>query len=70
MIFQALEGFNVGSAEKAVRINAVGSGLEMDDLAVVLRSKYLQALLIPKVQSAKDIQFIARMIDSIAPEAK
>ncbi|RUS31775.1 hypothetical protein BC938DRAFT_477106 [Jimgerdemannia flammicorona] len=37
-------------------------GLEYDDLNVV-------AIVIPKVQSAKDVQFVVRMIDSVAPES-
>eukprot|EP00842_Homolaphlyctis_polyrhiza_P003141 jgi/Hompol1/3828/HPOL_003368-RA len=69
MVFSALETFSVGKSEKAVRINSVGSGLEMDDLNVVLRSRNLQALLIPKVNSAQDIHFVSRMIDSVAPTA-
>ncbi|KAI9209244.1 Pyruvate/Phosphoenolpyruvate kinase-like domain-containing protein [Polychytrium aggregatum] len=68
-VFNAFQTFDVGRAEKAVRINAVGSGLEIDDLNVVLRSKNLQALVIPKVQSARDVEFISRMIDSVAPES-
>ncbi|ORY97979.1 Pyruvate/Phosphoenolpyruvate kinase-like domain-containing protein [Syncephalastrum racemosum] len=51
-------------------MNAVGSGLELDDLNVILRSKRLQAIVIPKVQSAKDIHFVSRMIDSIAIESQ
>jgi citrate lyase subunit beta-like protein len=35
-----------------------------------LHTKRLQAIVIPKVQSAKDIQFVSRMIDSVAPESK
>ncbi|KAI8576677.1 hypothetical protein K450DRAFT_255628 [Umbelopsis ramanniana AG] len=69
MIMDALEASEHGKAEKAVRINAVGSGLELDDLNVVLHTKRLQAIVIPKVQSAKDIQFVSRMIDSVAPES-
>ncbi|KAJ3281555.1 hypothetical protein HK104_011402 [Borealophlyctis nickersoniae] len=69
LVFQALEGFDVGRTEKTVRINAVGSGLEIDDLNVVLRSRNLQALVVPKVQSAKELEFVSRMIDSIAPES-
>ncbi|KAI9105405.1 Pyruvate/Phosphoenolpyruvate kinase-like domain-containing protein [Phlyctochytrium arcticum] len=68
-VFQALESFDIGDTEKTVRINAVGSGLEVDDLNVVLRSKHLDALVVPKVQSAKEVEFISRMIDSIAPES-
>ncbi|RUS14534.1 hypothetical protein BC937DRAFT_93672 [Endogone sp. FLAS-F59071] len=68
MVIDALEASEHGKAEKAVRINAVGSGLEYDDLNVVLHSTRLQAIVIPKVQSAHDIQFVVRMIDSVAPE--
>ncbi|KAF9172704.1 hypothetical protein BGX20_005068 [Mortierella sp. AD010] len=67
MVFDALEASEHRKAEKAVRINAVGSGLEFDDLNVVLRSSRLQAIVIPKVQSAKDIQFVSQMVDSVAP---
>ncbi|KAI8592031.1 Pyruvate/Phosphoenolpyruvate kinase-like domain-containing protein [Geranomyces variabilis] len=69
LVLEALESYDIGSTEKTVRINAVGSGLEIDDLNVVLRSKYLDALVVPKVQSAKDLEFVSRMIDSIAPDA-
>lgn len=69
-VFNALENHDLGKREKAVRINSVGSGLEVDDLSVVLRSKELKAIVIPKVQSAADVLFVARMIDAIAPESK
>ncbi|EPB89877.1 hypothetical protein HMPREF1544_03260 [Mucor circinelloides 1006PhL] len=70
MVIDALEASEHGKAEKAVRINAVGSGHELDDLNVILHSKRLQAIVIPKVQSAKDIQFVSRMIDSVAVESQ
>ncbi|TPX57708.1 hypothetical protein PhCBS80983_g03619 [Powellomyces hirtus] len=69
LVFQALEQYDIGKTEKTVRINAVGSGLEIDDLSVVLRSKYVDALVVPKVQSPKELEFVSRMIDSIAPES-
>ncbi|CAG8745224.1 35229_t:CDS:10, partial [Racocetra persica] len=53
---------------KAVRINAVGSGMELDDLNVILRSKNLEGIVIPKVGSADDVKFVSRMIDLIAPD--
>ncbi|KAI8099536.1 Pyruvate/Phosphoenolpyruvate kinase-like domain-containing protein [Halteromyces radiatus] len=62
----ALEASEHGKAEKAVRINAIGS----DDLNVILHSKRLQAIVIPKVQSAKDIQFVSRMIDAVAVDSQ
>ncbi|OBZ82215.1 Citrate lyase subunit beta-like protein, mitochondrial [Choanephora cucurbitarum] len=70
MVIDALEASEHGKAEKAVRINAVGSGHELDDLNVILHTKRLQAIVIPKVQSAKDIQFVSRMIDSVAVESQ
>lgn len=39
-------------------------------LFLKLHSKRLQAIVIPKVQSAKDIQFVSRMIDSVAIESQ
>ncbi|KAI9009514.1 Pyruvate/Phosphoenolpyruvate kinase-like domain-containing protein [Gaertneriomyces semiglobifer] len=69
LVFQALEQFDTGNTEKTVRINAVGSGFEVDDLNVVLRSKHLEALVVPKVQSAKEVEFVSRMIDSITPDS-
>ncbi|CAO3617485.1 unnamed protein product [Cunninghamella blakesleeana] len=70
MIIDALEASEHGKAEKAVRINAIGSGQELDDLNVILHSKRLQAIVIPKVQSAKDIHFVSRMIDSVAVDSQ
>ncbi|CAG8537770.1 3574_t:CDS:10, partial [Ambispora gerdemannii] len=68
MVFDTLEASVPELSEKAVRINAVGSGLDLDDLNVVLRSSRLQAIVIPKVQTPKDIQFVSRMIDSVATD--
>ncbi|KAH6575859.1 hypothetical protein BASA60_004798 [Batrachochytrium salamandrivorans] len=64
MVFKT---YDVGHSEKAVRINSVGSGLEHDDLKTILRSANLQAIVIPKVHSAKDIHAISQIIDSTAP---
>ena len=40
--------------------------MEIDDLQVILRSKSLQSIVIPKVESQKDIEFVCRMIDSVS----
>ncbi|CAG8449632.1 1901_t:CDS:10 [Diversispora eburnea] len=68
MVFNILEAAVESKSERTVRINAVGSGLELDDLNVMLQSKHLEGIVIPKVRSAKDIQFVSRMIDSVAPD--
>ncbi|ORZ25847.1 Pyruvate/Phosphoenolpyruvate kinase-like domain-containing protein [Absidia repens] len=65
-----IDALEHGKAEKAVRINAIGSGHELDDLNVILHSKRLQAIVIPKVQSAKDVQFVSRMIDAVAVDSQ
>ncbi|KAJ8654414.1 hypothetical protein O0I10_009984 [Lichtheimia ornata] len=70
MVYDALEDSKMENSEKAVRINAVGTGLELDDLNAILSSKQLEAIVIPKVQSANDVNFVARMIDAVALESR
>jgi len=67
-VFNALEKYDLGHKEKAVRINCVSSGLAEEDLKCVLPSSKLEALVITKVNSEKDIHFVCDMIDDIAPE--
>lgn len=70
LVLSALEKHQLHSAcEKAVRINAVGSGLEIDDLQVVLSSNHLEALVIPKVESREQLAFVSHMVNSLAPAA-
>ncbi|KAJ1960121.1 hypothetical protein IWQ62_004351 [Dispira parvispora] len=69
MVFEALKLGTESKSELAVRINAVSSGLAFDDLNVVLQSKQLQAIVIPKVESAKDVNFVCQLIDSLAVES-
>ncbi|KAI9506231.1 Pyruvate/Phosphoenolpyruvate kinase-like domain-containing protein [Coemansia spiralis] len=61
---------NTNAAEIGVRINAVGSGLELDDLNVILQSEKLDAIMIPKVDSHKEVQYTARGIINIRDIAK
>lgn len=56
------------SQEFAVRINSVGSGFELDDLDAILKSKKLDALVLPKVESKNDIQLVCKKIDAISPK--
>ncbi|KAJ2557530.1 hypothetical protein EV175_001289 [Coemansia sp. RSA 1933] len=66
LVLEALAA-NTGGAELGVRINAVGSGLELDDLNVVLRSEHLDVVLVPKVDSHREVQHVAQLIDALAP---
>ena len=62
-IAAALREVDFGRAEKLVRINPVGSGLEADDLAVTLPSQP-DGYVLPKVESAAQIQEIAARLDN------
>ena len=39
----------------------------MDDLNIILRSKSLDAIVIPKVHSTKEIDFVCKMIEFVNP---
>ncbi|KAF8477130.1 citrate lyase subunit beta-like protein [Kalaharituber pfeilii] len=47
-----------GIREQAVRINAIKTGLAEDDLNSVLQSTHVDAIVIPKVETASDITFV------------
>ncbi|THZ06225.1 beta subunit of citrate lyase [Aureobasidium pullulans] len=57
-----------GIKEQAVRINSVDSGYALDDLTQVLKAPNLDALVIPKVNSASDLHFITDVIRHALPE--
>jgi citrate lyase subunit beta-like protein len=50
-----------------VRINAVESGLALDDLTEVLHAPNLDAIVIPKVNSAADLHFVTDVIRHTLP---
>ena len=67
------------SAEQAVRINSIGSGLELDDLESIVReesvylcpltksqvsSPNLDVIVIPKVETARHLSFVGNVIDA------
>jgi citrate lyase subunit beta-like protein len=54
--------------EQAVRINSVDSGYALDDLTQVLKAPNLDALVIPKVNSASDLHFVSDVIRHALPE--
>ena len=63
-IVEALQTLQFGSAEKLVRINPVGSGMEADDLQAVLPA-HPDGLVIPKVGEAQSIQWVSRQIAEV-----
>ena len=58
---QALGSLDFGRAERLARINAVGSGLEADDLAAVL-SAHPDGVVIPKVGDADQVRWVSDQI--------
>lgn len=57
-----------GISEQAVRINGVGTGLALDDLAHVLKSPNIDAVIVPKVNSASDLRFVDNVIRHTLPK--
>jgi citrate lyase beta subunit len=68
-IAAALNDVNFGRAEKLVRINPVGSGLEADDLTITLPA-HPDGYLLPKVEAAGQVQAISARLDAAENEQR
>ncbi len=64
-IAKALRDLDFGRSERVVRLNPIGSGLEQDDLAAVL-SHHPASLMLPKVKSAEQVQWVDRQLEGTA----
>ena len=62
-IAKALQELDFGASEKLARINAVGSGLEQDDIETVLPYRP-DGIVIPKVESLEQIQWGSELIEA------
>jgi citrate lyase subunit beta-like protein len=62
-IAKALQELDFGASEKLARVNAVGSGLEKDDIEAVL-SYHPNGIVIPKVESLEQIQWGSEIIEA------
>ncbi|KAF2468250.1 beta subunit of citrate lyase [Lindgomyces ingoldianus] len=54
--------------EMCVRINSVDSGLALDDLTEVLKGDHLDAIMLPKCESAADLHFVTDVMRHVLPE--
>lgn len=54
--------------ELAVRINAVSTPYALDDLSQLAASPNLDAIVVPKVNSASDLTFVTDVLRHVAPE--
>lgn len=60
-IAEALQTLDFGRSERLARINAIGSGFEADDLAIVLPA-HPDGIVIPKVENAEQIRWVSQVI--------
>lgn len=62
-IARALQELDFGRSEKLARINAVGSGLERDDIQAVLPF-HPDGIVIPKLEELKQIEWASELMES------
>ncbi|PNY28555.1 Citrate lyase subunit beta [Tolypocladium capitatum] len=55
-------------SEVAVRVNAVSTPFALDDLAALASAPLVDAVVVPKVQSAADLTFVSDVLRHAAPE--
>jgi citrate lyase beta subunit len=60
-IAEALRALDFGRSERLARINAVGSGLEAQDLETVLPARP-DGIVVPKVERASQLQWVSHVI--------
>lgn len=61
MVAEALRTLDFGQAERLLRINAPGSGLEVDDLAAVLPARP-DGVVVPKVTEAGQLRWVSAQL--------
>jgi len=61
VIVEALNSLDFGRSERLVRINSIGSGLEIDDLMVLVNTRP-DAIVIPKVEYGEQIRWVSSVI--------
>ena len=64
VIAKALQELDFGDAEKLIRINGIGTGLEEDDLAMTL-PHHPSGVVIPKAESLEQIQWLSNQIEEM-----
>lgn len=63
-VASALRNLNFGPSERLARINSIGSGMEMDDLAAVVPARP-DAIVIPKVGDPEQVRFVSQHISQL-----
>ena len=65
--FSSLTSRPSGIKELGVRINAVSTPFALQDLTALAGSELLDAVVVPKVQSASDLTFVTDVLRQVAP---
>ena len=63
VIAQAMKELDFGTAERCIRINSVGSGMEKYDLAAALTTNP-DAIVVPKIESAEQVKWVSDHIET------
>ena len=63
VIAHALRDLNFGNSERCIRINSIGSGLEVHDLAAALDAEP-DTIVVPKIESAEQVRWVSERIES------
>jgi citrate lyase beta subunit len=66
-IVEALDSLDFGNSERLARINAVGTGLEAEDLEAVLPARP-DGIVVPKVSRASEIAWVSERIERVERE--
>jgi citrate lyase subunit beta-like protein len=70
LVTEALQTRDFGDAEVCVRINALDTGrLALDDLQAILVQPALQSIVVPKLETAADLEFVRRLVGILATNA-
>ncbi len=67
IVAEKLRALNFGRSERLARINAIGSGLEADDLAAILPARP-DGIVIPKITTDEEIQWVSAEIANFENE--
>lgn len=70
LVSELLDGPRLPSGEAVVRINAVGTGFEADDLDAALRARGTQAIALPKTNEPDHIEWVVSRINALCPREK
>jgi citrate lyase beta subunit len=73
-VLNSLKIMKFGRAEKSIRINAIGSGLENEDFEKCVKfaasEGLIDAIVIPKVESGSHLNYVSKFLDSCGSAAK